>query len=249
MIRLRLIKTYLDVINPNFGGLKLKHFIIILSTIALFLGLTGLASAEPSLYGPSGLILNPTADIATPESAWIGVNNLSWDEEGLDSSIWTYTLTVGVSEEMELGAMGLYASDADDGFSLNAKYLLIVEDEEMPSIAAGFTYSDITDGQISTFYLVASKYFMADDIDINKAMSAHGGVCYRTGDAIEEEWDFWGGVDFNLSEKIIGIVEYSDDEEGIDGLVFGVRYYANETWTAQAGMIDGNLIIGSSYIF
>jgi len=208
-----------------------------------------MASAEPSLYGPSGLILNPTADVATPESGWLGLNNLSWNEGDIDSSIWTYTLTVGISENMELGAMGLYAADADDGFSINGKYLLLVENDEQPALAAGFTYSDILEGQVNNFYLVASKYFMADDIDVNKAVSFHGGVSYKTGDDIDNEWDLWGGVDFNLSEKIIGIVEYSDDEDGIDGLVFGARYYANKTWTVQAGMIDGNFLLGTSYIF
>lgn len=227
----------------------MKYFITLLGAMTIIIGLAGFASAEPSFYGPSGLILYPTADIATPESAWIGANYLTWDEESLDTSIWAYTLTVGASDVIEVGVMGLYAADADDGFNLNAKYLLMKETEENPAVAVGFIYSDLMEGQVNNFYLVASKYFMADDVDVNKSVSAHGGVSYKTGDEIDNEWDFWGGIDFNLSEKIIGIVEYSDDEEGIDGLAFGLRYYATETWTAQAGVIDGNLLIGSSYIF
>jgi hypothetical protein len=226
----------------------LKKIVIIASVLAGFLLMFGVASAEPTVEGPSGLIVNPTADVATPESAWIGVNYISWDDDALDSTIWSYTLTGGISENFELGAMGTFAQKADDGFGINAKYLVLKETPEMPGIACGINYTDIG-SPITKVYAVGSKYFTADDSPAKKTMSVHAGVGYLDGKDMDSEWTIWGGADFNLNDKVIAIAEYLDANEGFDGLTYGLRYYGSDNWTAQAAMIDGNLMLGSSFIF
>lgn len=224
-----------------------KFIIIVLAFIGLYL-MCGIAAAEPTIEGPSGLLVSPTADVATPESAWIGGNYIQWKGNDIDSTIWTYTITGGISENFELGAMGTFAQDADDGFGVNAKYLLMKEDPKMPGVACGIVYTDVGN-TVTRLYLVGSKYYTADNNSTQKAMSFHGGVGYLNGDNIDNEWTFWGGADFNLSDKFIGIVEYIDADEGYNGFTYGVRYYGAENWTAQAGMIDGNFMLGASVIF
>ena len=226
----------------------MKKIIIIVSAFIGLYMLCGIAAAEPTVEGPSGLLVNPTADIATPQSAWVGGNYIQWSEGDFDSTIWTYTLTGGISENFEMGAMGMNQTDGDNGFGLNAKYLVLKEDPSKPGIAVGIDYTDVGSA-LTRFYVVASKYYSADDTKNQKAMSFHAGLGYWNGQDIDNEWTFWGGADFNFTDKIIGIVEYLDAKESFDGFTYGVRFYGNESWTAQAGMIDGNFMLGSNFIF
>ena len=55
----------------------------------LFLAVSTPTLAEPTIVGPSGLFVNPTADITAQEHAWIALNFLDND----DNSIWTLNFT------------------------------------------------------------------------------------------------------------------------------------------------------------
>ena len=120
----------------------MKRFIIVIFALTFILGLGAVVSAEPTLTGPTGLFISPTADITTPESAWLGFNYLDYSGGGVDDAIWAFTLTGGISEEFELGASGSFHSEGDDGFGLNAKYAFVVENEDMPGMACGLNYMD-----------------------------------------------------------------------------------------------------------
>lgn len=228
----------------------MRRIIILVSAAILFIAFCGIASAEPSIWGPTGLLNIPTADIATPESAWISGNYIDYSSDALDDTIWTYCLLGGISENMELGIAGYYHSDADDGFGINAKYALLLEDDEMPGVSLGFNYMDSGD-QITQVYLVASRYFQTDDLSLEDAVGIHGGIGWLDSDLYEDDYSYWGGIDFNLDEQILGIAEYVSvyGPEDNDALSFGVRYLANEQWSAQAGWIDGDLHLGAAFIF
>ena len=229
----------------------MKRYLI--STLALFFLFTfaGFVSAEPSFNGPTGLIISPTADITTPESAWLGANYIDYSNSGVDSSLWSYTLTGGISEVFEIGVAGFYSSSASDGFGLNAKYALVLEGEETPGISIGLIYNDMSGDSVTNFYIVGTRYFQADDLNVDRAVGIHGGVGWLDSAWVNDEFNYWGGLDFNIADNMIAIAEYISTFGPTDNDVFtfGVRYFANETWSGQAGLVDGDMTIGASFIF
>ncbi len=229
----------------------MKRFIIVVFALAFVFALGALASAEPSFSGPTGLLICPTADIATPESAWLGFNYLDFSGAGADDTIWAFTLTGGLSENFELGASGFFHSDADDGFGINGKYAFMVEDERMPGVAFGVDYTDLGGNSMTQFYLVASKYFHADDISLDRAVGLHGGLSWVNADWVNDEFNYWAGLDFNLADNMIAIIEYVSTfgPNDNDALSLGIRYFANEQWSVQGGIVDGDMLIGTCFIF
>ena len=101
----------------------MKRFFITIFALSLVAIFGSVVSAAPTVSGPTGLILTPTADGATPESAWIGASFIDYSNGGFEETIWSYTLTGGLGENMELGVSGFYHSDSDDGFGINGKFL------------------------------------------------------------------------------------------------------------------------------
>jgi hypothetical protein len=66
----------------------MRHLAIVVATLALFL-VAHPASAEPSILGPTGLFVNPTADITPVDHMWVAVN--FFDNGG--SAIWNANVT------------------------------------------------------------------------------------------------------------------------------------------------------------
>lgn len=229
----------------------MKRLTIVILTLTFVLGLGAIASAEPTVSGPTGLFISPTADITTPESAWLGLNYLDFSSAGGDDTIWYYTLTGGLSENFELGASGSFHSEGDNGFGLNAKYAFFLENEETPGMAFGVNYMDNGGNAKTEFYVVASRYFQADDLSLERAIGIHGGLSWVNADWVAEEFNYWAGLDFNLADNMIAIVEYMSTfgPHDNDAFTFGIRYFVNEEWSAQAGMVDGDMLIGTSVIF
>ena len=229
----------------------MKRFFITVIALTFLVILGSSVMAEPTVSGPTGLILTPTADITTPESAWLGGSYIDYSSGTFDDTIWSYTLTGGLAENFEVGIAGFYHTDADDGFGINAKYQVMAENLQMPAVSFGINYNDLGGERMTQFYAVASKYIQSDDESTNQAFGIHGGIAWVDADWVDEDFNYWGAVDFNITEEIIGIAEYistygANDEEAF---TFGVRYYANDQWSATAGMIDGDMTIGAAFIF
>lgn len=229
----------------------MKKFITVVLVAMMFMIFSAKsAMAEPSFYGPTGLLLTPTADIATPESAWLSFNFIDYSRRGFNESVWSYSLLGGLSEEFEMGVTGFYHSESDDGFGINAKWAIMPESIETPGISLGFNYMDSFD-QITQIYVVATKYFQTDDLTLQNAAGIHGGIGWMKSDTYSDDYILWAAVDFNLEENIIGIAEYISSYGGTDSdaFSFGIRYWASPQWSLQGGWIDGDLHIGTAFIF
>jgi hypothetical protein len=200
--------------------------------------------AEPTIFGPTGLIVNPTADITPLEHAWIALNFL----DNGDNSIWNANLATAISEEFEIGVGAIHPENGDDGFSFFVKWLFSPETENFPGAAGGVTVTDVSNENSAMWYVVASKFFELGEHSGQNA-SIHGGLSYVSGDT-DEDFEYFGGFDFEFAENMIAIAEYnSSSREVFQGLTYGLRYYFGPRFTGQAGFIDGNLHIGGSFVF
>jgi hypothetical protein len=200
--------------------------------------------AEPTILGPTGLIVNPTADITPVDHAWIALNFF----DNNDNSVWTTNVTGAISEGFEISLGAVHPDEGDDGITAAMKWLFLPESENAPGAAAGVTFSDIAGDSVTTMYLVASKFFYLGK-EASENASFHGGVFYTSGD-LSEDVEFFAGLDVEVMQNLLGIAEYNSDDDSIfNGFTYGVRYYIGPEFTGQAAFIDGNLHIGGSYIF
>lgn len=213
------------------------------------------AYAEPTVTGTSGLFVNPTADITPRDHAWIGLNFIDLDtyilgETAEGGTMWIATMTGGIADNFEVGLGFNVQEESENGIMINMKYLLAPGDDEewYPAVAFGGSLSKYSGDNKPSIYVVGSKFFWLEDKGYYGG-SFHLGLDYAKPD---DEWELllFGGADLSFTEEIIGIIEWHDGDDGLGhGWTYGMRYYFNDSTTGQAGFIDGDLIIGGSYIF
>jgi len=215
------------------------------------------AYAEPTVSGPTGLLVNPTADTTPINHMWVGINFLDLDtivlpDQSLEGgTAWTAVLTGGLGDNFEMGLGFMLQEESDNGILFNGKWKMLNDDETKwyPAVALGAMFSDYTGNRNTDIYVVASKFFWLTEKD-NYGGSVHAGLDYIKPQS--EDWDlqYFLGADVSFTEEIVAIIEWSPEEGAFgDGLVYGMRYYFNKKTTGQVGLIDGNLTIGGSYIF
>ncbi len=228
----------------------------ILLSVFLFLMLPVAALAEPTINGPSGLFIAPTADIAPTDHAWIAINFLDLDtiimpDQSVEGgTVWTALLTGGIADNFEVGLGFNLQEESSNGVLLNAKFLIIDDnpDEWYPAVAMGGMLSQFSGENSTTFYAVASKFFWVSE------EGYYGGSCHFGIDLAEinDDWEleYFAAADLSFTEDIVAIAEWNEDNDMFgDGFTYGVRYYFSDTTTGQAGFVDGDLTIGGAYIF
>jgi hypothetical protein len=229
---------------------------VILLAAFLFFMLPVMASAEPTINGPSGLFIAPTADIAPTDHAWISLNFLDLDtiimpDQSVEGgTVWTGLLTGGLADNFEVGLGFNLQEESSNGVLFNAKFLVLEADVEewYPAVAVGGMLSQFSGENNTTFYATASKFFWVTEEGYYGG-SAHFGIDWAE---VADNWEleFFAAADLSFTEDIMGIVEWHEDNEMFgDGWTYGVRYYFSDTTTGQAGFIGGDLTIGGAYIF
>jgi hypothetical protein len=127
---------------------------VLLSFLALTITLlsgSSLASATTSVWGPSGLIEVPTAEVLDPGSFSVGANVKT---DG--GTIFRTPISIGASYGIELGVTPTNAG-TNTYVLVNGKLQLLKEKGEIPAIAVGIT--DIIDQYRQSFYVVTTKTF------------------------------------------------------------------------------------------
>jgi hypothetical protein len=215
------------------------------------------AYAEPSVTGPTGLIVNPTAETAPIDHMWVGINFIDMskiiqpDQTAEGGTTWTGVLTGGVTDNFEVGLGFIIQEESDNGILFNAKAMLRNDDPDQwfPAVAIGGKFSKFLGKNDFNGYLVASKFFWLADKGYYGG-SLHAGLDYDKPEEGDWNLNYFFGADLSFTEKLVAIAELSKDKGQFgDGFVYGVRYFFNDKTTAQAGFIDGDLTIGGCYIF
>src|SRR5205823_12066117 len=98
------------------GGVVMRKTWVLVSVLGM--ALAGRASAAPSLYGPTGLLVIPTADTLAQQSWNAHVHAV--DTGG--ATLTTFGANFGIAKQLELGVTGFHVKVIGTKALFNAKY-------------------------------------------------------------------------------------------------------------------------------
>lgn len=116
--------------------------------LSLFIPMSGCVLAAPSLYGSTGLISLPSADILRADQVSVGYYHLV---DGNALSV----VDLHVADHLEAGLVDYFQAGHGHNQQLNVKFCLADEKVLLPGVAVGV--ADVTNGSQRSFYAVASK--------------------------------------------------------------------------------------------
>jgi hypothetical protein len=199
---------------------------------ALGMALAGPASAAPNFFGPTGLLVIPTADTLAQQSWNVHLH--------LTDDVITYGASFGLAKQLELGVTGFDPDGGDTKALINAKYTLLMETGKAPGIAiGGLDLADELDLDPG-FYLVASKSLssLLGGEAAKYNLNAHLGYGWNT---IFDDDVFWG-LDLAVTPKIQAMVEGIGSD-----VTFGARFGLAAGVRVELASYDGDFGGGISY--
>jgi len=199
-----------------------------LRTISLFMLcivalLPGIAIADASYFGYTGLIFTPTAEaISLGRSNAVGVF-----VNGDDNVDQTFVGgNVGITKNIEVGAAWLDSDPGDSEVILNAKWQILAESETQPAFALGF--ADISDEIDATPYAVVTKSLNLMGTSLHAPKISVG-----VGDGILD--GLFAGLSFFAGDRTELIAEYDTENFNI-----GARFNLTEQFKINAALLDGD---------
>ena len=192
----------------------MKKIALLISLAALIVGSTGVLYASSSIYGLSGLIETPDDSIVAPNSLSLNANYISDIGGKSDANLNTYGGALGLFPKLEVSAAAI---DTDvlgvkTRGLLNAKYQLLGESLEKPSVTVGVV--DVADqldkinGRIDdpSMFIVFGKNIssMAEGISGEVSKPLHGTLGFGTG----LYKGVFAGLNWSAAPKFDVLVEY-----------------------------------------
>jgi Exopolysaccharide biosynthesis protein YbjH len=203
-----------------------------LAVLALGLALTGRASAAPSFFGPTGLLVIPTADTVAQQGWNVHLHAFR--------NLVTYGGNFGLTKALEIGVTGASPRHGTTEALLNAKYTLLAESGKAPGIAIGGV--DIAN-QLKLdpgVYVVASKSLSALLGGQASKYNLRGHLGYGANSLFND--DIFGGLDVQITPQIQAMVEWIAGDVN-----FGGRIGFGNGIRAELGSYDGEFGGGVSY--
>lgn len=128
------------------SGRGLRTLALTAGLLMGLLGLTGAGLAAPTVYGPTGLMLVPTADV-------LGNGNFNFAlHQWTDNSYLTFNTSM--IDNLEFGVTAVSWRGGSDAMA-NVKFRLMPETKQGPALAVGV--NDLTDSNGRDAYLVVTK--------------------------------------------------------------------------------------------
>jgi hypothetical protein len=202
----------------------------------LGMALAGRASAAPNLYGPTGLLVIPTADTLAQQSWNAHVHAVDTGSATLS----TFGANYGVIKQLEVGVSGFHVKGIGTKALLNAKYAVLMESGKMPGIAVGGLDIASQVGADPGVYVVASKSLSSLLGGPLTKYNLRGHVGYGAKSVFND--DVFGGLDMQVTPKVQAMVEWLNGN-----LYFGGRVGLGQGIRAELGSYDGNFGGGVSY--
>ena len=202
----------------------------------LGMALAGGASAAPSLYGPTGLLVIPTADTLAQQSWNAHVHAV--DVSG--TTLTTFGANYGVAKQLEVGVSGFHFKGIGTKALFNAKYALLAESGKAPGIAIGGVDIASQVGSDPGIYVVASKSLSSLIGGSLSKYNLRGHVGYGNKGIFND--DVFGGVDLMVTPKIQAMAEWLNGN-----LYYGGRIGLGQGIRAELGSYDGDFGGGVSY--
>ena len=203
----------------------------------LGMALAGRASAAPSLYGPTGLLVIPTADTLAQQSWNAHVHAV--DTGG--ATLTTFGANFGIAKQLELGVTGFHVKGIGTKALFNAKYAVLMESAKVPGIAVGgVDLASQIPGSDPGVYVVASKSLSSLIGGPLTKYNLRGHIGYGANNIFND--DVFGGIDLQVTPKVQAMVEWLNGT-----LYFGGRVGVGQGIRAEIGSYDGNIGGGVSY--
>lgn len=188
------------------------------------LAIIGLAipiAADPTFFGPSGLIVIPTA-----ESLEYQQFNLSYDFRGTSTAQQGYyKFNMGMFKNVELGIIG--GATPTEGVFINMKYFLISDASRYPmSFAIGL--QNLASKTDTGLYLVMSKKFQG-------GLSAHLGFNTFISDQIDPT--LMGGIEYIVNDHMSFLADFSGKQKTYT-LNGGLRFAIYPDLSLRVNILD-----------
>ncbi len=209
----------------------------------MFVSLCWLPVKAATIYGPSGLILNPSAHVPPEGAAGFGISTFTVENGGTpgDNSRWlSSTLDFGLGGKGEVGLTYLRVSDGStrNGLGGFAKYQFLQESPKRPAVAVGLDLirNDLTTTQ---YYVVATKRLSPPES--HNPFTLTGGVMQvedRDGRSVSD-MDAFGGFDIRLAPHVGFVAEWRDRTEGnLKDSSGAMLTYAGKKYGIGAGLLN-----------
>jgi len=200
------------------------------------LALAGRASAAPSLFGPTGLLIIPTADTLAQQS-W----NAHAHAVDTGPTLTTFGLNYGVAKQFEVGVTGFHVSGIGTKALFNVKYAFLMETAKVTGLAVGgFDLASQIPGSDPGVYVVASKSLSSLLGGQLSKYNLRGHLGYGANNIFND--DVFGGLDLQVTPKIQAMVEWLNGN-----FYFGGRVGVGAGLRAELGSYDGEIGGGISY--
>jgi hypothetical protein len=203
---------------------------------ALGLALAGRVSAAPSLFGPTGDLVIPTADTLA-QNTW-NAHVHAVDVSGTTET--TFGASYGLAKQLEAGITGIHIKGLGTKALINAKYTVLPETAKVPGIAIGGLDMAAQIGNDPGVYVVASKSLSSLLGGQMAKYNLRGHVGYGANNVFND--DIFGGVDLTVTPKIQVMAEWLNGD-----LFAGARFGISSGVRAELGSYDGDIGGGLSY--
>jgi hypothetical protein len=206
------------------GGEDVIRSITVIAVLAL-IAVPGGAWAGPSLVGPTGLLLVPTADVLGM-SQWNAGGSAVWRDN--DADVTVLYANVGLLPRLEVGFSHEDVRGAETETVVNAKYHVLGLPAQV-SVAVGGM--DLTDQIDRSAYAVASHDLGAGILNPRGLLTnprVHAGVGSGRFD------DIFAGFSVTVSDRAHVLAEYDGDDVNL-----GVRWPVLEKVEVTAALVNG----------
>ncbi|MBO7392615.1 MAG: YjbH domain-containing protein [Abditibacteriota bacterium] len=210
--------------------------------VAILAMASSLYAADVSLFGPTGLGMTPTDNVAEKGELALGATYVDTGNQGFlgNTHAWSASANYGLINNLEVGVnyFDFHSSiwGGEDDFMFNAKYRIFNEDKYGFGLAVGVADITAEYAKNPSFYAVAGKTFGGNV----RATVGFGSKIYK---------GLFIGVDWNATEKFDVFAEYINEYigGGDDAFNLGVGYKFGKLGV-KAGLMDmDDLFVGVNY--
>ncbi len=184
-------------------------------------------SADNSIFGPTGLLRVPSADVVSAP----GVVGSVYFVNDLATAA---AVNVGLLPNVEITPGWVDPDGGDSSLMLSGKWQIWGEERGRPALAVGLI--DATDEFDSTLYGVVQKGFSFGQTGVNVMAGVGTRRAFLDG--------FFCGAEFMLRDGVSAMVEYDGEDVNI-----GARWAVADRMVLTVGLVNEDLGAGLQYRF
>jgi len=223
---------------------------------AALIGSAGVAKADITLSGSTGLFVNPTAQVAAKGSPEVAVDYQRYSDHGYHENVIGLAGAIGVADKIEVsGGFHHFGGDGDGNlWNIGAKYQLISPSQKGLGVAIGADYNKYSDGggHLTDVYAAATKAFNSNS---NRApIQGTLGLRYNDYSGGGDKVDIFAGVAVPLTRtgefSLIGELGSKRTDGGDSEYAVGVRYHPQgQAFNIGAGIARHTIFVQAGYKF